>query len=94
MKQFNIELEIIFFLTDFILFHVELDFIYFFYSLNWDIYIGYIYLEQVSLEAGIAQPLRMEQFYSAPAAGTSVQQLLSTPKADLLPEPPDPKTCK
>ncbi|XP_065540340.1 IQ domain-containing protein K isoform X2 [Lathamus discolor] len=48
---------------------------------------------QVSLEAGIAQPLRMEQFYSAPAAGTSVQQLLSTPEADPLPEPPDPKTC-
>ncbi|KAM9556867.1 IQ domain-containing protein K isoform 3-T3 [Guaruba guarouba] len=49
--------------------------------------------EYVSLESGIVQPLRTEQFYSAPAADTSVQQLLSTPGADPLPEPPDPKTC-
>ncbi|XP_030338128.1 IQ domain-containing protein K [Strigops habroptila] len=49
--------------------------------------------EFVSLEAGIAQPLRVEQFCSAPAADTSVQQLLSTPETAPIPEPPDPKTC-
>lgn len=40
------------------------------------------------------QPLFMEQFYSAPAADTVVQQLLPSPEAAPLPEPPDPKTCK
>ncbi|EOB02020.1 IQ domain-containing protein K [Anas platyrhynchos] len=39
------------------------------------------------------QPLCMEQFYSAPAADTVVQQLLPGPEAAPLPEPPDPKTC-
>ncbi|XP_010288731.1 PREDICTED: IQ domain-containing protein K [Phaethon lepturus] len=47
----------------------------------------------VSLEAGILQPLCMEQFYSAPAADTLVQQLLPIPEAAPFPEPPDPKTC-
>ncbi|XP_035745122.1 IQ domain-containing protein K [Egretta garzetta] len=62
-------------------------------SCDWGIYIGYIYLEQVSLEAGIWQPLRMERFYSVPAADTVVQQLFPTPKTAPFPEPPDPKTC-
>ncbi|XP_009081023.1 PREDICTED: IQ domain-containing protein K [Acanthisitta chloris] len=35
----------------------------------------------------------MEQFHSAAAADTVVQQLLPTPEAAPLPEPPDPKTC-
>ncbi|KAM6244184.1 IQ domain-containing protein K isoform 2-T2 [Spheniscus humboldti] len=47
----------------------------------------------VSLEAGILQPLHMEQFYSAPAADTVVQQLLPISEAAAFPEPPDPKTC-
>ncbi|NXK27274.1 IQCK protein, partial [Arenaria interpres] len=47
----------------------------------------------VSLEAGLLQPLRMEQFYSAPAADTVVQQLLPVAEAAPFPEPPDPKTC-
>ncbi|KAM6121644.1 IQ domain-containing protein K [Phoenicopterus ruber ruber] len=47
----------------------------------------------VSLEAGILQPFHMEQFYSAPAADTVVQQLLPIPEAAPFPEPPDPKTC-
>ncbi|NWS69771.1 IQCK protein, partial [Crotophaga sulcirostris] len=49
--------------------------------------------ESVSLEAGILQPLHMEQFYSAPAADTGVQQLLPTAEAVPFPEPPDSKTC-
>ncbi|XP_035195093.1 IQ domain-containing protein K isoform X1 [Oxyura jamaicensis] len=49
--------------------------------------------QSVSLEAGMLQPLRMEQFYSAPAADTVVQQLLPSPEAAPLPEPPDPKMC-
>nr|XP_038042708.1 IQ domain-containing protein K isoform X1 [Anas platyrhynchos]XP_038042709.1 IQ domain-containing protein K isoform X1 [Anas platyrhynchos]XP_038042710.1 IQ domain-containing protein K isoform X1 [Anas platyrhynchos] len=49
--------------------------------------------QSVSLEAGMLQPLCMEQFYSAPAADTVVQQLLPGPEAAPLPEPPDPKTC-
>ncbi|NXK56298.1 IQCK protein, partial [Chauna torquata] len=49
--------------------------------------------ESVSLEAGMLQPLHTEQFYSAPAADTVVQQLLPIPKAASLPEPPDPKMC-
>lgn len=36
----------------------------------------------------------MEQFYSAPAADTVVQQLLPISEAAAFPEPPDPKTCK
>ncbi|KAM6379523.1 IQ domain-containing protein K isoform 2-T2 [Pluvialis apricaria] len=47
----------------------------------------------VSLEAGILQPLHMEQFYSAPAADTVVQQLLPIAEAAPFPEPPDQKTC-
>ncbi|NXL50896.1 IQCK protein, partial [Podilymbus podiceps] len=47
----------------------------------------------VSLEAGILQPLHMEQFYSAPAADTVDQQLVPIPEAAPFPEPPDPKTC-
>ncbi|XP_054068911.1 IQ domain-containing protein K isoform X5 [Rissa tridactyla] len=42
----------------------------------------------VSLEA-----LRMEQFYSAPAADTVVQPLLPMAETAPFPEPPDPKTC-
>ncbi|XP_072733811.1 IQ domain-containing protein K isoform X6 [Ciconia boyciana] len=47
----------------------------------------------VSLEAGILQPLRMEQFYSACAADTVGQQLLPVPEVAPFPEPPDPKIC-
>lgn len=74
---------------DLIIFPVELASV-FLYSLC----IGDIYLEQVSLEAGVLQPLHMEQFYSAPAADTVVQQSLPVPEAAAFPEPPDPKTCK
>ncbi|XP_050569875.1 IQ domain-containing protein K isoform X1 [Cygnus atratus] len=49
--------------------------------------------QSVSLEAGMLQPLCMGQFYSAPAADTVVQQLLPSPEAAPLPEPPDPKMC-
>lgn len=58
------------------------------------LHLSYIFLEQVSLEAGMLQPLCMGQFYSAPAADTVVQQLLPSPEAAPLPEPPDPKMCK
>ncbi|KAM7091215.1 IQ domain-containing protein K isoform 2-T2 [Ciconia maguari] len=47
----------------------------------------------VSLESGILQPLRMEQFYSACAADTVGQQLLPIPEVAPFPEPPDPKIC-
>ncbi|NXG92830.1 IQCK protein, partial [Stercorarius parasiticus] len=47
----------------------------------------------VSLEAGILQPLRMEPFYSAPAADSVVQQLLPMAETAPFPAPPDPKTC-
>ncbi|XP_050762252.1 IQ domain-containing protein K [Gymnogyps californianus] len=47
----------------------------------------------VSSEAGVLQPLCMEQFYSAPAADTVVRQSLPIPEAAPFPEPPDPKTC-
>ncbi|NXP02861.1 IQCK protein, partial [Thinocorus orbignyianus] len=47
----------------------------------------------VSLEAGISQSLRMEQFCPAPAAGTVGQQLLPVAEAVSFPEQPDPKTC-
>ncbi|KAM9291166.1 LOW QUALITY PROTEIN: IQ domain-containing protein K [Morus bassanus] len=47
----------------------------------------------VSLETGILQPLHMEQFYSASAADTVVQQPLLVYEAAAFPEPPDPKTC-
>ncbi|XP_053936352.1 IQ domain-containing protein K [Cuculus canorus] len=49
--------------------------------------------ESVSLEAEILQPLHREQFYSAPAADTEVQQLLPTAETAPFTEPPDPKTC-
>ncbi|NXI72416.1 IQCK protein, partial [Anseranas semipalmata] len=49
--------------------------------------------ESVSLEAGMLQPLHMEQSYAAPAADTVVQQLLPSPKAGPLLEPPYPKMC-
>ncbi|XP_027599732.2 IQ domain-containing protein K, partial [Pipra filicauda] len=49
--------------------------------------------ESVSLEAGILQPLVMEQFNSAPAADTVDQQLLPIVEEAPSPEPPDPKTC-
>ncbi|OXB72753.1 UNVERIFIED_CONTAM: hypothetical protein H355_009934 [Colinus virginianus] len=62
-------------------------------SFDWDIYVGYIYLKQVILEAGMLQPLCTEQFYPSPAADAVVQELLSMPKAAPLPEAPDPKTC-
>ncbi|NXN31848.1 IQCK protein, partial [Nycticryphes semicollaris] len=47
----------------------------------------------VSWEARTSQPLRVEQFCSAPAADTVVQQLLPVAEAAPFPEPPDPKTC-
>ncbi|KAM6196875.1 IQ domain-containing protein K [Sarcoramphus papa] len=47
----------------------------------------------MSSEAGVLQPLCMEQFYSAPAADTVVQQSLPIPEAAPFPDPPDPKTC-
>ncbi|XP_049647633.1 IQ domain-containing protein K [Accipiter gentilis] len=47
----------------------------------------------VSLEAGILQPLHMQQFYSDPAADTVTQQSLPIPEAAPISEPPDPKTC-
>uniref|UniRef100_A0A8C4KDE5 IQ motif containing K n=1 Tax=Dromaius novaehollandiae TaxID=8790 RepID=A0A8C4KDE5_DRONO len=49
--------------------------------------------ESVSLEAGILQPLCMEQFYTASAANTVGQQFLSICEATTSSEPPDPKTC-
>lgn len=67
---------------------------YIFLQSDWGIYIGYISLEQVSLEAGILQPLHMQQFYSDPAADTVTQQSLPIPEAAPISEPPDPKTCK
>ncbi|KAM6054613.1 IQ domain-containing protein K isoform 2-T2 [Chlamydotis macqueenii] len=47
----------------------------------------------VPLEAGTSQLLHMEQFYSAPAADTVVQQLPPIPEAAPFPGPPDPKAC-
>ncbi|XP_010180450.1 PREDICTED: IQ domain-containing protein K, partial [Mesitornis unicolor] len=47
----------------------------------------------VSLEEGILQPLSTEQFYSAPAADTVVQQSPPILEAAPFPKPPDPKTC-
>ncbi|XP_040503388.1 IQ domain-containing protein K isoform X6 [Gallus gallus] len=49
--------------------------------------------KSVSLEAGMLQPLCIEQFYPSPAADAVVQQLLPIPEAPPLPEAPDPKTC-
>nr|XP_013806393.1 PREDICTED: IQ domain-containing protein K [Apteryx mantelli mantelli] len=49
--------------------------------------------ESVSLEAGVLQPLCLEQFYAASAANTVGQRWLSICKATTSSEPPDPKTC-
>ncbi|NWR69642.1 IQCK protein, partial [Centropus unirufus] len=47
----------------------------------------------VSLEAGIFQLFRTEQFCSVPAAGLSMQQLLPTAETAPFPESHDPETC-
>ncbi|NXM73318.1 IQCK protein, partial [Serilophus lunatus] len=47
----------------------------------------------VSLEAGILQPLNMEQLSSVPVIDIVDQQLLQILEAAPSPEPPDPKTC-
>ncbi|NWU84503.1 IQCK protein, partial [Onychorhynchus coronatus] len=49
--------------------------------------------ESVSLEAGVLQPLDMDQFNSAPAADAVGQQVLPAVEAAPSAEPPDPKTC-